>query len=571
MGLSLRNIAFIVENLEALRNIHINFSKVFTTKEFAVPKSIPIEEFRMLRRQKDYMKQQPNVPKMEKKKDAVAYKSFDSLLEIGNEKSGGSTATQRCLSQPQVVSSNKVTLEGACSCHLIPVDSTAGPIPTALGINYSVSKLPLNVSLSTDQLNVPAIRTIYEHIPDPMLQSSPLLENKQLLKHQHSVRAEFKVPLPNPEIKVEAGMKQPFNLSGKTAAILTGDKGAEKTIIEIRRPLSYPESNSKQTNIQKAVAVSSFRSGSSPPQSTQLFSQYGAVVTTQSIDCVQQQEQSGNITRDQNQNRTRLISGRNHEQNKVILKKNTTKQKKDKIGDQNGGFFHQLTPTTSNKRRETQLEQEYDYFGTASSSSSNSSKHLQRHNYESNSREHESSSILATLAANGNVTSTGTAVVPESIVSKPRTILTIPPPEPPVDYYENVSDNSSDKKSLNLEQKISAIKKSVGNGTKVINTGASIVGSRHSPHRQTVTKKTRVYVVDGVQMTSTSHQVFGVKQDYELSHIPRYYVSLYGNWKQQLHELRRLQREEARQQRELNAKAEALRNEQIKRFAADKE
>lgn len=41
--------------------------------------------------------------------------------------------------------------------------------------------------------------------------------------------------------------------------------------------------------------------------------------------------------------------------------------------------------------------------------------------------------------------------------------------------------------------------------------------------------------------------------------------------KQQLHELRRLQREEARQQRELNAKAEALRNEQMKRFAADKE
>lgn len=42
------------------------------------------------------------------------------------------------------------------------------------------------------------------------------------------------------------------------------------------------------------------------------------------------------------------------------------------------------------------------------------------------------------------------------------------------------------------------------------------MGSRKSPHRQTVTKKTRVYMVDGVQMTSTSHQVFGVKQDFEL-------------------------------------------------------
>lgn len=51
---------------------------------------------------------------------------------------------------------------------------------------------------------------------------------------------------------------------------------------------------------------------------------------------------------------------------------------------------------------------------------------------------------------------------------------------------------------------------------QIRNTGASIIGARRSPHRQTVTKKTRVYVVDGVQMTSTSHQVFGVKQDYEL-------------------------------------------------------
>ncbi|OZC05669.1 hypothetical protein X798_07357, partial [Onchocerca flexuosa] len=300
-------------------------------------------------------------------------------LKIGNERSGGSTGTQRCLSQPQVVSSSK-----ACSRYSIAVDSTADPISTALGVNYSVGKLPSGVSLSTDQLNVPAIRTVYEHIPDPMLQneiaalseadnlsnrnyyyygkstsekSSPLLENKQLLKHQHSMRSEFKVPLLNPEIKVGTGRKQPSNLSGKTAAKLASDKGAEKTIIEIRRPLSYPESNSKQTNIQQAGAVSSFRSGSSPPQPTQLFSRYGAVVTTQGIENVQQQEQSGNVTRDQlqKQNRTRLITDRNREQNKVILKKNITKQKKDKIGDQNGGFFHQFTPTTSKKRREAQL------------------------------------------------------------------------------------------------------------------------------------------------------------------------------------------------------------------------
>lgn len=58
------------------------------------------------------------------------------------------------------------------------------------------------------------------------------------------------------------------------------------------------------------------------------------------------------------------------------------------------------------------------------------------------------------------------------------------------------------------------------------------VGSRKSPHRQTVTRKTRIYMVDGVQVTSTTHQVFGVKQDYELRytelspflHLPTYFV-----------------------------------------------
>ncbi|VDO53319.1 unnamed protein product [Onchocerca flexuosa] len=94
-------------------------------------------------------------------------------------------------------------------------------------------------------------RNYYYYGKSTSEKSSPLLENKQLLKHQHSMRSEFKVPLLNPEIKVGTGRKQPSNLSGKTAAKLASDKGAEKTIIEIRRPLSYPESNSKQTNIQQ--------------------------------------------------------------------------------------------------------------------------------------------------------------------------------------------------------------------------------------------------------------------------------------------------------------------------------
>ncbi|EFO23750.2 hypothetical protein LOAG_04738 [Loa loa] len=528
---------------------------------------------------RSYVNQQLNVPRVEKKKDATTYKSFDSVLKIGDEEYATSTATLRCLSQSQVVSSSKVSLEGARSHHLIQVD----PASTAPGTNYHVSKLPLGVSLSTDHLNVSATRTTYRHIPDSMLQndvtglaeavnhssrndccygkstsekSSPLLENKQLLKHQHSMLAGLKIPSTNAEMKVETRMMQLSNLSAKTAAISAGDKGAEKTIIEIRRPLSYPESNNKQMNARKAVTVS--RGGSSPPQPAQLFSRHNAVFAAKAVDHARWQEQNQNIIKDQNQNRKRLITERNQEQNKVFLK-NIIEQKKDIAIDQNGALpgHRQFTPTTSNRRKETQLDHEYDYFGTASSSSSNSSKHFQRHNYDGKSDERDSSSFLAAMTTNDGITSADT-MVSESIIPIPRAISTIPPPEPPVDYYENnISDNTGGKK-LNSQQKLSAIKKSVGNGTKVPNTGSSIVGSRRSPHRQTVTKKTRVYVVDGVQMTSTSHQVFGVKQDYELR-------------KQQLHELRRLQREETRQQRELNGKAEALRNEQIKRFAADKE
>ncbi|CAG9538545.1 unnamed protein product [Cercopithifilaria johnstoni] len=515
--------------------------KVFTKEEVAVPESIPVEEFRSSKHQNDYAKQ-PNIPKIEKKKDAVAYKSFDSLLKIDSEESASSTATQRCLSQPQ-----------ACSRHLIQV----GPISAVTGTNYSVGKLPLGVSLSTDHLNAPATRTIYMHIPDSILQSSPILENKQLLKHQNSVRADFKVPLSNAKVKVEARMTEPSNLSAMTATMSVDDKGIEKTVIEIRRPLSYPESNSKQTSVRKAVTVSSSCAGSSPLRSTHLFSRHSAVVAAKAIDHARRQEQNRNIIRDQNRNRKRLITERNQESNAVILK-NISEQKKDNTGDQNGTLptHHQLTPTTSNKKKEMQLEHEYDYFGTASSSSSGSSKHFQRHNYEGKLGERDGSSFLAAVAPNGGVTS----AVSEP-VSIPRAVLTIAPPEPPVDYYENnIGSSSGGRKSSNSQQRVSANKKSIGNGTKAPNTGngTSVVGSRRSPHRQTVTKKTRVYVVDGVQMTSTSHQVFGVKQDYELR-------------KQQLHELRRLQREEARQQRELNAKAEALRNEQIKRFAADKE
>lgn len=65
------------------------------------------------------------------------------------------------------------------------------------------------------------------------------------------MRADFKVPLSSAEIKIEDRMTQHSSLSAKTTTISMGDKGAEKTVIEIRRPLSYPESSNKQTSIRK--------------------------------------------------------------------------------------------------------------------------------------------------------------------------------------------------------------------------------------------------------------------------------------------------------------------------------
>lgn len=80
----------------------------------------------------------------------------------------------------------------------------------------------------------------------------------------------------------------------------------------------------------------------------------------------------------------------------------------------------------------------------------------------------DSSSFLAAVAANGGIASAGTAVLSESVIPMPRAVLTIPPPEPPVDYYENnISGGSDSRNSSNTQQKVSVIKKSVGNGTKV--------------------------------------------------------------------------------------------------------
>ncbi|KAL3073596.1 hypothetical protein niasHS_017163 [Heterodera schachtii] len=81
---------------------------------------------------------------------------------------------------------------------------------------------------------------------------------------------------------------------------------------------------------------------------------------------------------------------------------------------------------------------------------------------------------------------------------------------------------------------------------------------RKSPHRATVTKRTRTYVIDGVEVTSTSMHVLGAQQDFELR-------------KRELRDLKRMQREEARQQQELNSRAEQVREHQERKFVFEKQ
>ncbi|KAJ1367213.1 hypothetical protein KIN20_028078, partial [Parelaphostrongylus tenuis] len=76
-------------------------------------------------------------------------------------------------------------------------------------------------------------------------------------------------------------------------------------------------------------------------------------------------------------------------------------------------------------------------------------------------------------------------------------------------------------------------------------------------HRQTVTKKTRTYTIDGMQVTSTTMHVLGAKEDMQMR-------------KQQLQDLRRLQRGEARQKQELHLEGANLVEQQEKKFQQEK-
>lgn len=76
---------------------------------------------------------------------------------------------------------------------------------------------------------------------------------------------------------------------------------------------------------------------------------------------------------------------------------------------------------------------------------------------------------------------------------------------------------------------------------------------RQQQNRATVTRKTRSYMVDGVQVTSTTLHVLGAQQDYAMR-------------RKELQELKRLQRQEARDRQLLNERNEQEKEVQDRKF-----
>ncbi|CAI2355805.1 unnamed protein product [Caenorhabditis sp. 36 PRJEB53466] len=137
-----------------------------------------------------------------------------------------------------------------------------------------------------------------------------------------------------------------------------------------------------------------------------------------------------------------------------------------------------------------------------------------------------------------------------------------PPPEPPVDYEGSAKENaapavvSAAKIPTPQQTAPSTSATPQKSTTNPAAAPATRIGGRKDGNRQTITKKTRTYMIDGVQVTSTTVHVLGVKDD----RVQR---------KQQLHDLRRLQRDEARQKQELQAEGIKLVEEQARKFTAE--
>ncbi|EFP06386.1 hypothetical protein CRE_07594 [Caenorhabditis remanei] len=130
-----------------------------------------------------------------------------------------------------------------------------------------------------------------------------------------------------------------------------------------------------------------------------------------------------------------------------------------------------------------------------------------------------------------------------------------PPPELPVDYEGSEKENAAPALAANTCQ---------------FQPGKTTL-SRKDGNRQTITKETRTYMIDGVQVTSTTIHVLGVKitrfRGNILAESCEIYTYPFESFrKQQLHDLRRLQRDEARQKQKLQSEGIKLVDEQARKF-----
>nr|CDJ82559.1 hypothetical protein LOC100333420 [Haemonchus contortus] len=135
------------------------------------------------------------------------------------------------------------------------------------------------------------------------------------------------------------------------------------------------------------------------------------------------------------------------------------------------------------------------------------------------------------------------------------------PPEPPVDYHDHLNSEENAPPAANASKgTFPFASQNVQDGVK-LSTPEELCKTtfavRKHPHRQTVTKKTRTYTVNGMQVTSTTMHVLGAKEDMQLR-------------KQQLQDLRRLQREEARQRQELQVEGVSSVEQQERKFQQER-
>ncbi|KRY57483.1 Serine/threonine-protein kinase 10, partial [Trichinella britovi] len=134
-------------------------------------------------------------------------------------------------------------------------------------------------------------------------------------------------------------------------------------------------------------------------------------------------------------------------------------------------------------------------------------------------------------------------------------------------HHHHSSDHSVQSDTLvarkSSDQLQPVAKTEVGELTAAANGGSAVM-MRRNAHRRTVTKKTRVFVVDGIQVTSTTYHVmadedanlYKVKEDFRLRKV-------------ELQELRRLQKEEVRQFQELETRGNVAREQQARKSEQD--